>query len=137
MTENPTTRILSKEDTIATIKSTRRYVEKLMKNDPIAQNYLSRGRYDNYGTYFHNRVFKRVRSANIEGLEIDKAIIRPGSTGGKGNTRRPDFQWQQGTADYELWDLKPNNASPQFWSDQFQDLMDWTGQITTPLKYNR
>ncbi len=134
MTENPTTRVLAREDTIATIKSTRRQVEKLMKNDPIAQDYLSRGQFNQYGTYFHNRVFKRLRSANIEGLEIDKTITRPGTMGGKGNLRRPDFQWQSGTPDYEIWDIKPNGFS---WSDQFQDLMDWTGVVPQALKYNR
>ena len=128
------TRVLSREETIATIKSTRRQVEKLMKNDLIAQNYIRLGLYDQYGTYFHNRVFKRVRSVNIQGLVIDKNIIRPGTVGGKGNIRRPDFQWQVGTLNYEIWDLKPNGF---LWSKQFDNIKDWTGVVPKALKYNK
>ncbi|MBC2582563.1 RHS repeat protein [Clostridium sp. DJ247] len=135
-TENLATRKLSKEDTIATIKSTRRYVEKLMKKTPRAQQLLKDGKFNEYGTYFHNRVFKRVRSANIEGLEIDKTIIKPGTSGGKGNIRRPDFQWKRDTEEYDIWDLKPNGYD---WpsTQQYENIVKWTNIIPTQFNYNR
>lgn len=132
--EQKSSRNLSRDDTIATIKSVRRHVEKLMKNDTVAKRYLAKGQYEQYGTYFHNRVFKRIRSLNIQGLEIDKNIIKFGTNGGKGNMRRPDFQWMRGTSEYEIWDLKPNGFQ---WSQQFQDILEWTKINPIPLKYNR
>ena len=68
------------------------------------------------------------------GLVIDKNIIRPGTVGGKGNIRRPDFQWQVGTLNYEIWDLKPNGF---LWSKQFDNIKDWTGVVPKALKYNK
>lgn len=58
---------------------------------------LKDGKYEQYGTYFHNRVFKHIKKLNIDGLEIDKNIYKPNTKGGKGNVRRPDFQWKPGT----------------------------------------
>ena len=129
-------RVLSRQDTVSTIKSVRRQVEKLMKNDPKAQQMLKNGQLDLYGTYFHNRVFKRIKTLNIAGLEIDKNIYRQGTDGGKGNIRRPDFQWKRETDDYEIWDLKPNGTD---WSktSQYQDIYNWTGIEPIQLNYNR
>ena len=128
------TRNLSKEDTLATIKSVRRYVEKVMKSDSVAQGYLKNKKYNRYGTYFHSKVFNLIEPLNIDGLLCDKPIYRPGTSGGRGNIRRPDFQWGKGTPDYTIWDLKPNGFVG---SQQFNDMQLWTNVVPIALKYNR
>ncbi len=107
-----------------------------MKRDPIAKAYLKNGQFDQYGTYFHNRVFKRLRSANIQGLEIDKAIYKPGTLGGKGNIRRPDFQIKTNNS-YRVLDLKPNHYNWQA-TQQYKDIVSWTtDKNPIQLNYNR
>ena len=107
-----------------------------MKKDKIAQAYLKNGRKDLYGTYMHNRVFKRIKPLNIDGLIIDKSIKKPGTLGGKGNIGRPDFQWKPGSEDYDIWDLKPNGYNWPM-TGQYQDILDWTNIIPTQFNYNK
>jgi hypothetical protein len=107
----------------------------LMRRDPISKEMLKLGDYDLYGTYFHNRVFKRLRAAKIPGLDVNRAFIRPGGQFGvRGEYRVPDLTYMRGTPNVEFWDLKPSNFN---WNQQFQDLYDWTGVRPISLGYNR
>ena len=112
--------ISDRDVVLATVKSTRRQVQKLMQRDPVAKAMLEAGEFDLYGTYFHNRVFKRLRAANIPGLEVNRAYVRPGGRFGvRGDYRIPDFTYKRGTPGMEFWDVKPSNFN---WNQQFQDL---------------
>lgn len=129
---------MSKEDTLRTIKSIRRKVEKgYTKTRPHAKVALDNGNYALYGTYMHRSIFHRVKLANIDGLVIDKTILKtPESMGVSGEMRRPDFQWKPGTDEYDIWDLKPDGYD---WinSQQYRDIVQWTGIEPTKLTYHR
>ena len=131
---------LSEEDTIATIKSIRRHVQKEMKMDKKTQKLLKQGKYNQYGTLFHSKVSKKARAIDIDGLKVNKKINRPGTTGGKGNTRIPDFSFESNGRNIVL-DLKPNGYTNWSSTQQYKDFVNWLG-VKNPsdiiqLNYNR
>lgn len=89
-----------------------------------------------YGFVLDARVkaLLRPRLGDLPGLRINATVVRPGGQYGvRGDFRVPDFEYR-GAGGLEYWDLKPPGFS---WSQQFQDIMTWTGVRPIPLLYNR
>lgn len=124
---------------LATVKSVRRQVERIMKAEPAMQQLLKDGNFMLYGFIFDARVKSRLgltsgKTSRVLGLRGTTAVVRPGGTYGKrGEYRMPDFQFD-GVDGVEYWDLKPASFT---WNQQFQDILDWTGIRPMQLGYNR
>ena len=131
---------LSEQDTIAAIKSARRKVQKEMKTNKKAQKLLKQGKYERYGTLFHSEVAKKVKAMDIEGLSVNKRIYRPGTTGGKGNIRIPDYAFNSNGRNIIL-DLKPNGYTGWTNTSQYDDFFNWlsiqSSDDIIQLNYNR
>ncbi len=111
-----------------------------MKNNTRAQNLLKQGKYNQYGTLFHSEVSKKVKAMGIDGLNVNTQIIRPGSNGGKGNIRIPDYSFNSGGRNIIL-DLKPNGYSGWRQTSQYNDFYNWlsiqSSNDIIQLNYNR
>ena len=108
--------------------------------DKKTQKLLKQGKYNQYGTLFHSKVSKKARAIDIDGLKVNKKINRPGTTGGKGNTRIPDFSFESNGRNIVL-DLKPNGYTNWSSTQQYKDFVNWLG-VKNPsdiiqLNYNR
>ncbi|MDE7432221.1 MAG: hypothetical protein K2N34_09965, partial [Lachnospiraceae bacterium] len=140
-----------KQDALATIKSVRRYAEKICKKSSKMQGILADGEKDwLYGIFFHQEVNNRLKNSpgvkrNFPELTIEGRIDNPNASNDdknkKGNYRIPDYQWGEvGDSDYQIWDLKPSDPNIQNkWehTDQYKDMDDWTNCKPKAIGYNK
>lgn len=130
-----------RRDNIAVLKSIRRHSERLLRKDVVSNNpeirrhvrrarhWLHRGNEGAAGSHFHSIVFRQAREAGVP-VHIDRMIP---TVGGLRPRRRPDFRFGAGP----IPDLKASQASRHAFdqSDQFQDIVQSTGQMPFPLYY--
>jgi hypothetical protein len=132
---------------VPTLKSIRRYSERLVRGKTISPNAstmldvrdiqgsIANGNYRRAGTGFHDLNFGMARDAQSRGflqnLNIDKSMKTPN---GYLPSRRPDylFRW-----DRKSYDIKPFRSSPDGYDNtpQFQDIEGATGILPTPFYY--
>ena len=137
---------ISPADDIATLKSIRRYAERLVQgkvssSNPATmmdvraiQSAIANSNYRGAGTGFHSLNFSMARNAQSRGflqnLNIDKVLSTPG---GILSSRRPDYLFKGG----EIYDIKPFRPSPSAYDQtmQFQDIQGASGIMPIPLYY--
>lgn len=137
---------ISIADDIATLKSFRRYSERLIQGNVTSSNpatmmdvraiksAIVNGNYRGAGTGFHSLNFGLAENAQSRGflqnLNWDKAIS---TQGGFLSSRRPDYLFQGGG----IYDIKPFRPSAGAYdrTRQFQDIQGATGIMPVPFYY--
>ena len=119
--------VSDRDAALATVKSVRRQVERVMDVDPQMQQLLKDGDTMTYGFIFDARMKARLgvsggQTGPVPGLSGTHAVIRPGGRNGvQGDYRMPDLRYD-GVNGTEYWDIKPSALT---WNHQFQDILNW------------
>jgi hypothetical protein len=134
-------------DDVATLKSIRRYSERLVRGKVTSSNAstmlevrniqaaIANKNYRMAGTGFHSLNFKMASDAKSRGflsnLSIDRSLATPA---GILPSRRPDYLFGGGG----IYDIKPFRATAGAYDNtsQFLDIRDQTGIMPVPLYYS-